>query len=405
MLRYVGSQVLHRNRGEWEDINLLDCRVSDIQKKNRYAYIKIMDDDGEINILNVKNIASYNYTIRWLLSSINAGDTTPEYTERIPNKRLQEARYSNVYQSGFTVSAFDTIGGNNIRGCHKSYQDLRISSNIRSRDAEIAGQCCLFSVNGLLFNHGISNGGVIIKHAGRSIADRIRAHVGLLSFYKMGGLSTSGLSLTTDQDRSNLSDIIFINSKKIPGKATFLVLGGFIVPEEDGIFYRIDDNKMAIRIGGLPYMERVLRMLNSINVEHLKIPENVKNAYACSRDYFYGDEFLTALLLSSSSFCVTVNTPIITFEVKPVRTGRYPGLIIQDFEPILPIVADCGRILEYWKSEVDRYWHINAKDTHYRDYVLESDMLVSGGMTSETLKSKLVHHRAKIGFLSITGYK
>lgn len=404
MIRYMGSQVLPICKGEWKDPDLLDIKVSKILSLYRESYIKVIDND-EVKIIRVRDLPSYNYTIRWLLSEANYGNITLVYTDRIPNHRLEEARYSSVYQAGYTVSAFDSNRGNNIRACHKKFQDVRISSNLRSVRTDIASTSCLFSINGLLFNHRLSGDSIVIENGGLSLSDRQKAHVGLISFYKMGGIQTNPLTLTTDQGRANLSDIIFIESPKQEGKSVFLVFGGFIIPEKKGVFYRIDSEKMALRLGGIPHIERTLTMLNSINVDHLDILANVEKSHSCKRDYYYSDSFLMSLLMSSLSFIVTVNVPILAFETNTVRTGRIPGLIVQDREPVKPIVADCGRILEHWKTEVDRFWHINAIDTHYREYVLESDMLNSGGSASETLKSKLVHHRAKIAFLSIIGYR
>ncbi|MCK5923495.1 MAG: hypothetical protein KAG66_21345, partial [Methylococcales bacterium] len=198
-------------------------------------------------------------------------------------------------------------------------------------------------------------------------------------------------------------DVMFLKIPYDPDRSVLLSWAGHLVIPKADVFWRVDDSTMALRLIGVPHIEQLMGMFSAINTDHLGLvtPSPKKQ---CLRDFYFSNPVLKTLLRSVNSFLITVNTPLLAVKTRPIRSHRYPGLLILGRKPELPLVSSPGRLCEYWRQPVDGYWHLNAKDTHYRDYALDGAALEANTVAKDRLKAGLVHHRAKLGFMEFLGY-
>ncbi len=380
MYSFENSVVLSRSIGsQWEQKDLSDILVYDIFNNYIKVYLVLSNPAlpehvyVDFNTLR-EEFSSYRDVLSQLLTDL--GTRSLPTVIALPSTEPKTARYSDAFRSEYKI-ALSKIGYYLDPSLPASeFHDLEITRPKYKTELSYIHKYCLVSVNGLYHMTDTDDVKAYVYDGALSLRKSNCSHLGILSFLSIGALDKVKIPRSNimpqmpDQPLKN--KICFNVDADLANKSYILILGGYMVFPEEGVFWLSGDNTFTLDIQKIPYLERLLESDIYLDLESLGLYKNDSVLRNINIEEAYSDDVLRNYLTMSQSFLVVVDIPVLTTNKIFIRHSNLPGMFTAYQDPVYPLVVGYGKTAEYWKVYEDEHWAVNVQDSYYRDYVINN---------------------------------
>lgn len=323
----------------------------------------------DMSLLRIK-LGGYLGNVKsWL--ELNGTAALPVTTDK-PNLSLRFARYAELTSKGYELFLTneglyypETVDRNNLHdiGVRRSNSDMKFIN-----DTSLA------TVNGFVHDSSASQNTMFIRGGHGSAKKANTFAAGIVSFGDIGALTRHKLKTEFIEEFETDTPIAEKLRFRVPGidpnKAFFLVLGGYLIFPQEGIFYRTEEDGFALNLNRLNIVEKLLESVNFIDLTSLNLiqPNNMLQPGWFTSDIL-SKEVIQRYMVLSQSFLVTVDAPSIGVKRNVLTNEPYPGKFLVAAEPVNPIMGGHGRLFEYWPIETKIGWNIDCADNFRRNYI------------------------------------
>lgn len=320
----------------------------------------LLVDPVPIDIADFQAILAYDTR---LVSEIFAEwtDTSPLKTAVVPKYKAVRAIYTDILRAGYTAHK-------SIPGAHyTSSQDDKLRTEMQlsrvGTDMQRVEQFCLVVSNGYFYRVEATRDVAYVPEAGKSLLKSKANHVGILSFEKIGAITTH--SITEASILSHTPGAALYDGANVPlpnvnltNKTLLLVLGGYLHFQIDGVFKVVGDARALIRPGAVPMLERLRESHDKIDWS--SVLGEPSDGISVDAADLRSDATLKKYLTHPQTFWVVVDTPHLAKARMPLWDLPMPGQFISATEPKELLVAGTGYVLEYWKRQEHGEWAVNC---------------------------------------------
>lgn len=288
-------------------------------------------------------------------------DTAPLISVTVPTYTSKKAVFTDVLRSNYTVHK-------SIPGAHfTSSQDDKLKTEMQltrpGTDMRLIPKYCLVTANGYFYKTEATREICYAAEAGKTLLKSRSNHVGLLSFEKIGQITTHPIveaSILAHTLNTPLYDGVSVSlpAVSLVGKTLLMVVCGHLHFQSDGIFTPISDTRALLRPGYLSLLERYQESHDKIDWS--TIVGNAGTDTVVNGPILRSDAAIKAILMHPQTFWVVVDTPNLVKARLPLRSLPLPGQFISPVEPKELLLAGSGYVLEYWKVYQDGEWAVNC---------------------------------------------
>lgn len=396
---------------DWETKDLSNVSVASIFETYLKVYLVLTNSVlvGEIyvDLGTLKaEFAGYTGTLNDLIAAY--GDRAFVTTASLPVSKLKRAIYSDAFRAEYKVELAD-IGKNHPANYPlEDLHDLRLTRPSFSTDLTLIHSHCLVSVNGF-FHQTDTDGTSAYVYAGADTMRKSRNNnLGFTSFLEIGKLNKSKINpinISTSGNNSTLVDRVrFSVEEDMTGKTFMLVLGGYLIIPEDGVFYQTSDNDFTLDLSRIPFLERIFESRNFIDLSSLELELEEENAELASADLVFSEATILKYFALSQSFFVSVESENLLFNQITIRHSPMPGMFTSYQDPKYPLFIAHGRLAEYWKVFEDEQWSVTVSDSFLRNYVFSQQPLKTGQVVNDNLLSYRPFSHSRGYLLEISGF-
>lgn len=390
MYTYVTATVLSRTPGSpWTSADIADKALHAVFADFLRVYLTVKDSFREDRDIYVDlgayrtELANSPMTVNeWLLSMVGRPLVT---VEKLPTEDLVSAQYANAVMTGYKIQlgkmGYPSPEEMPVTALH----DLRLTRPGMPTNMGLLHTDCLLSVNGYFHRSDYDGTSAFILDGGITAAMKRCSHTGILSFLGMGGLKTYQFR---DEDIQPLTEgaplkegIVLTMPADLNGKSILMILGGYLIQEEAGVFYQNGDNTWVLNIKGLPYYERYLESKDEIDLTSLPVGiPDTSEEIGVVQESLLTDATLRAYLKLSQSFVAVINTPKLYMNIIALRVSQLPGLITAYQDPVYPLFMGYGKKVEFSKKKdrvktfgkVPYYWAVLVADAWYKQFAFQT---------------------------------
>lgn len=416
MYIYIKSITLLNSLGsQWKESDIRMLRLNDIFKTFQRVYLVLKtpfsDDEIYVDLHSLKYELSSKTTIlgEWLLS---VWPQTLPTVESIPSTKIKYVKYSDAYYSGYKAE-LTKIGYNlNPLTTNKlELTDIELTRPRYTTDLSLIHTHCIVTVNGIIHLTDTDGKRLFIYDAGKMVRTHSQNHIGIMSFLDIGRIDKIKLTnemITRVEASIPLKDGITI---KLPDdiitkdKVVILVMGGYLVFQQNNEFFEIGDNQYLLKVKALPLIERILESRPYLDLSSLGLTEQENKPGCLSLDEVYSDEVLKKLLTISQSHILVIDTNKLIYNKVFLHNTKLPGEFVSHVDPIYPLVVNYGKIVEYWKTYDQGRWSVKVADSYYRNFIYRNTMKTDIGLTSTQLLPSKTFFESSAYLLEIGGYK
>jgi len=408
MYTYVDTLAVEKSVGStWNHYDTKNVMLRQVYGRFSKAIVIVHDSytDKEmyVNMMYyVTTLATSEQTVGEWLADMNGLplNTVPE----LPNADYKYAEYANAVLHGYKI--MPAWLGRYVPDNYPvaDMPDLRLTRPRLPTNMELLHTHCLLSVNGYFHQTDATEDEAYIIQGGTTATMMRCSHTGILSFMGIGavkkhpwrkeqiiplnpdGKLKDGMLLRTDVDLTN--------------KSVFMVLGGYIVPPQEGVFYQNGDQTFVFQLKGIPYVQRYFNSYKELDMSSMNVirETNGVDAEAINQESLWSDEVITQFMMLSQSFLVVVDSPEIFFEHFNVRVSNLPGFLTSYQEPKWPLIMGYGKHVEYSKVKEYRWWALRVQDPYYKHFAFNSAILP----TLKTISDNLMPYNQ--AYFRTTGY-
>lgn len=413
MYTYVKAVCLSRSIGsQWEVIDIKDKMVASIYETYTQIFLELSNPVLTSNVFIDFNslrheFSNSNLTLEGLLNFL--ADRTLETVSALPTTEVKFAKYSDAIRAEYKVQPCRAGYVTPDNYPNDDLDDLKVSRPKYLTNITKLHSHCLLSVNGYYHWTETDNNYAYVINGAKTMRKSKINHLGILSFLDVGRLIKIKLDPTKILGANGTeplkNKIFFTIDENIDNKSVFLVLGGYIVFQEPGVFYQTGDKTFTLDISRIPYLERLYESKPYIDLSSLNLTPDEINPDLININEAKSDATLKAYMTLSQSFLVIVDIPRLSLNKINIKHCNLPGMFTCYQDPVYPLIVNYGKSVEYWKTFEDGYWAVNVQDSFMRNYVLSEQ--------SETyltnVNSNLVPNKPYINsrgyLLEIAGYK
>ena len=288
-------------------------------------------------------------------------DDTPLEFATVPSYTTKRAVFTDVMRAGYTVQR-------SIPGAHyTSSQDDKLKTEMQltrvGTDMRLVERYALITANGYFYRTETTRDICYVPEAGKTLLKSRFNHVGLLSFEKIGQITTHSVD-TESAIAHTLGTALFdgvnvaLPAVDLAGKTLLLVVAGHLQFLSDGIFSVVSNTRAVIRPGAVPLVERYKESHDKIDWSSIVGADAPANYVDTAQ--LHSDDAIKALLAHPQTFWVVLDTPSLVKARLPLRALPLPGQFISAVEPKELLVAGSGYVLEYWKVFQAGEWAVNC---------------------------------------------
>ena len=359
---------------QWSTVNLNTLLVSEIFLKYREIILTLKRDNEEVfvdlNQLRSK-YATYTNTLPVLLQVL--ANYTFETLSALPNKKIDYIKYSDVTRVGYRIKL--ARRGVILPEHYPTSElvDIELTRPKYKTDLSLLHTHCLVSVNGYYHMTDTDGERAYIVDGGVTSRYQDLAQVGLTSFLSIGQLQKIKLNksdLSTRSGLETLKDIVVLTvNQDTSNKSFFLVLGGYLVMPQEGVFWQVGEHEYHLDLKRLPYLERLLESHHYIDLRSLELTYSELNKENLNIEEIWSDRVIENYFNLSQSFFVVVDRDNLFTNKIALRQMMSPGIFTAYQDPNYPLVVGVGKTAEYWKVHEDGHWAVTVLDSYYRDYI------------------------------------
>lgn len=411
LVRAVG---LARSTGaQWAEVDIRSKLVYDVFNSFIALYMELSHPQLTSNIFVDIDVlrpefGSFNDTIAAML--ISFGDRSLPRVSGLPSTKVKFARYSDAFRARYNVNIADRTKQLPDNYPTEELNDLRITRTGYDTDMSLIHKRCLVTVNGF-FHATDTDGSVAYAIDGaKSLRKSGCNQMGILSFDSVGALTKHHFldsEISPQTADAPLKERIYLtvpNTINIENKSVFLVLGGYLIPPQDGVFWQTGDNSFGLDVKRLYLTERIHESNGYIDLSSLGLTPTSTNDQHFSESEIYSDKCIRAYLKLSQSFLVVVDRKYLKWKHLAVHSHGIPGKFTAYSNPTYPLVGPYGKMLDYWVTEEDGYYDVSVADNDYRRYVFQSMQKNLLDSTTDQLMPQVPYRRGVGHFLEIAGY-
>jgi hypothetical protein len=416
MYSYVKALCLARTIGaQWKETDISNIIVYDIFSTYTKVYLELSNPVLTTNVyvdMDTLRIqySSYNDTLVNLLILID--NATLDTVTELPSTLVRFAKYSDAIRSEYKVSVSKVGVASPENYPEDELIDLELTRPKYQTDMSLIHSHCLVSVNG--FYHRTDSDGTkaYVYDGTKSLKKCKQNHLGIMSFLDIGKLTSHRLSKDNVKPlelNGTLKEKVYFSidgeEDILDNKSYILVLGGYLVFPEDGVFWRNGQKSFALDLNKLPYVERLYESSLYLDQSELELTTHIINQSGLNMDEVWSDAVIKNYFTMSQSFLVTVDVPYMVTKKIHIRHSSLPGMFTTYTDPVYPLFVNYGRAAEYWKTKEDGHWSVTVSDSYLRNYVLSEQapsLLVN--TTDQLVPNKPFHH-SRGYLLEISGYR
>lgn len=301
----------------------------------------------------------------------------------IPELNTKYAFYTDAFRSGYKVQI---VGRNAAFGAmipRADRKDLRIDRPDPETDMMDVYNNCLVSVNGLFHITDTDGDYLYVLDGGATSLKSRQNQIGIWSFKNIAQIKTKPIypyMILNQGGTSDFSDRVYITvPEDTANKTTMIVVGGYLVRPEKGIFFPVGNNTFCLNVGRLPLLQRFYESLPYLDFSSLGLDYSTVNANQISLEQFYSNPVITKYLTLNQSFLVIVDKQDLFFNKHFIKHSNLPGMFTAFREPKQPLFTGYGKVSEYWKTEEDGQWSVTVQDSYLQNKVFNS---VTAGVTT-----------------------
>lgn len=311
------------------------------------------------------------------------GNATLETIPSIPTINIKRAYYSDAFRAGYKV---EIVGRNAAFGAlipRADRKDLRIERPDPDTNMGDVYAHSLVSVNGLFHITDTDDKYLYVLDGGASSLKSRQNQVGIWSFKNIAPIKTKPIypyMINNQGGTAEFSDRVYINTTEdTENKTVMMVVGGYLVMPEKGIFFPTGNNTFCLNVGRLPLLQRFYESLPYLDFSSLGLDTSTVNENQISLQQFYSNPVINKYLTLNQTFLVIIDKQDLFFNKHFIRHSNLPGMFTAYREPKQPLFTGYGKVAEYWKTEEDGQWSVTVQDSYLQNKVFNS---VTSGLTS-----------------------
>lgn len=377
MYHYVEARVLPKTlAAQWLSRDVSHEIVSSLYATYQRIVLVLLPDGGTENVyVDLVQLqaeyATYTNTLDILLQVL--GERTLDTLPRLPDASVDYIVYSDAIRVGYKAQYASRGAIYPATFPKEEMNDLVVTRPNTATDVSLLHSHCLVSVNGYYHLTDTDGTQLWVVDGGQSVRHLNRNHFGITSFLKIGALTKQAFTDEMIQVANSYSRLKDRVSIKLPSgfrpASLMMVLGGYLVMPEPGVFYPVSDDEWWLDMRRLPYKERLLESRFFLNLDRLQLTPSELNSANLSLEEIWSDAVIRRYFQLSQSFLVGVDRANLFYNKKTLRQFNEPGLFTSIQEPTYPVVVGYGRTAEYWKVLEDRVWAVTMEDNFLRNYM------------------------------------
>lgn len=386
MYTYVSAHVVSaRPNSQFETKDIATTRINEVFANNRLVFLTVTHPlVAEAFVVSLEPLRSTHSQsleyIQALLTSL--GDEALPVVDFDPSSPIRYAKYSDARRAGYRVE-YAHMGHHYPDNMPvESLPDLSLYRPSYSTDMETLDTHCMMSVNGFYHRTGYIDGKAFIIDGGKTTRHANKNAFGIWSFFDIGSIekvSIEAADIIPADPTKNLKDKIrFSVDRDLTGKSVFLVLGGYLVFQQEDIFTSVNDNSFLLDVKNLPHAARIMESDHYIDLAPLGLTRPVDNQGTYSVEELFSDAVLRKYLTLSQSFLVIVNTPNLNIGKMELRETANYSLFTTLQEPVYPLIISSGRQVEYWRRHEEGHWALLIGDEAAKNYMAIQQPLPPG---------------------------
>lgn len=386
MYTYVSAHVVSaRPNSQFETKDIATTRINEVFATNRLVLLTVthpaLPDPIVVSIesLRLTHSQSLDY-IQVILDSL--GDVALPVVDFDPSSSIRYAKYSDARRVGYRVELANM--GQNYPDNYpaEALMDIVLTRPTYNTDMALLHTHALMSVNGFYHMTATDTQKAYILDGGKSYRVANKNHFGIWSFFDIGEVHKVPLSpaaiIPADPTKNLKDKIRFSVDMDLTGKSVFLVLGGYLVFQQENVFTQVNDNSFLLDMKNLPHAERIMESDKFIDLSPLDLTRPVDDNTTYSVEEIFSDEVLRKYLTLSQSFLVVVDTPNLNVEKMELRESGTYSVFTTIQEPLYPLIIGSGRQVEYWRKQEEGVWALLIGDEWVKNYMALMQPLPSG---------------------------
>lgn len=380
MYTYQSALVLARTIGaQWREADLSHVLVYDIFNRFSKVYLTlthpVLPDPVFVDMETLRaRYSSYNGLLTQLL--VDIGNETLPTVNALPDATIRYAKYSDAFYSGYKVDTTKIGVGNPNNLSQVDRVDLKITRPNTDTDVSLIHKYCLTSVNGYFHRTDTEGVNTYVIDGRRSLEKCRENQVGIFSFLDIGAIKQVQIQpehIYAQDGNSNLKTrTYFWVDEDLTNKTVVLILGGYLILPEEGVFWQTSERTFAINFHAMPLIERLFESSLYLDLSELELDINPDVPNLINVQEFLSDATLIKYLTMSQSFLAIIDTPNLFSNKLHLRECAMPGMFTSYLDPTYPLVVNYGKVAEYWKVKEDGYWAVNVRDSFLRNFVFTS---------------------------------
>lgn len=350
--------------------------------------------------------ASFNGTLADLLVVLETRTLTG--SDYVPSGYVNYAKYSDAIRSGYKIGL--TSIGMHLPDNYpiSDMPDLVLTRPKFNTDLSLIHKHCLVSVNGFIHRTDTDGTAAFVYDGGVTHRLSKKNQLGILSFFNIGAVKQVAIdvdSVHSPNDTTTLYQRTYFSIEgDLKGKSIILVLGGYLVFLEPGVFWQTGDNSFALNFDAIPLLARYFESKEYIDLSSLTMPINTENPDMIHVPTVFSDEVIKQYLALSQTFVAVIDTPHLFTNTRAIRHSVLPGMFTTYQEPVYPLIVNYGKIADYWKVEEDGHWAITVQDKAFTNFVFTYSPVKSLVNITPNAKPDRTYYQTKGMLLEIGSY-
>ena len=384
MYEYMQATCLARKLGStWTNPDIRNAQLmflfSTYQKI--YLTLKRSVDSAEVYV----DLGAYRDTLCYSLKTLSQhlqslGSQTLQTVDKLPDTKLRRAVFATAWQNAYQVNT-SKFGLADITNYPAGYlSDLLLTrSSYPQTDLRLIDSHCLVSVCGFLHKTKSLTGASFVIDAMNTVrrSGVSTVNPGILSFLDVGALEKVDIletDITPLDAGAALNTKLCIQTKKAyTNKSFILSLFGYPVFCEKSVFWQLSDNKFCLDMNKLRFIEKFMRARAYLDFTDLGLTTQANNKDAVSLAELQSDAVIKKLLTHPNSFLCVVDTPNLTPVISDIHQFLTPGCFsVESQRPSFLLLADNGRVAEYWVSPEGERYSVTVSDDYLRNFIFDS---------------------------------
>lgn len=412
MYTYIKAVALSRVIGsQWKETDLSATVVQEIYANFVKVYLTLENPaiPGQVYVDfdTLKTVyATYARTLSELLVEI--GNMALETVASLPENRTAFVKYSDALRVGYKTTLAKAGMEYPDTYPQSELPDLCIERPARPMDMKLVHDYCLVSVNGYYHWTSADTGKAYAYDGAVSMRKSKINHLGLLNFIDIGKLTKIKIDplnvKRADVDVAMKDKLNFSVQENLDNKSYILILGGYMVLPEDGVFWRSGEQGFTVSLQKLDYVERLLESNQYLDLSSLGLTKYSMNEEALNSAEIMSDDVVRKYMTLSQSYLVLVDVPNLVSNKIHVRHSNLPGMFTSYQKPQYPLFLNYGKTAEYWTSEEDGYWSLTVQDSFMRNYMVSQQPLKLPQAITDQVVTGNPYYHSRGYFLELIGY-